>query len=306
MIFKLSRSKRFVGAIVFVAIGLLFLFSIKKVFTAPPPPVVTVYDETGQAKNSYNAGDRFKVKFHIDKPYSGSLNFAQLEQRFAPNVSEVALKSITSKFGSVTPTSSSGSENSWNIKVPYDTNVNYVDITFEGKFSSVGSFDLNSNFDNCSNNTTNNLNNSKITYTKGNSVYEVVSLNAVCINVLKLGNQIIKTTFRGPRTGLNLNNLDVVLAYERTANFEAGDTVVVVNKIIEREKTRTDYKITDLVPSKVTSGISYSFFQGKLLKKSGTTTPAAGVINFFGPGKNEPVLDATVEGENYLVYSYKI
>ncbi len=182
---------------------------------------------------------------------------------------------------------------------------NYLDIKIKTKFTSVGTFDLLTNYIGCESGPLKQISqDSRVEYydPRDGSKYKNLYFKSVCIRVSESSPFIIKTSY-GSDPGEDLINPKG----SRQASFDAGDDVWIVLEIDDSTSGRSDFIIEDKVPESVSGKVEYSFYHGGSKIKTGEASVTDAKLQFSGQNsEGSETIGALAGGKNFIKYKIKI
>lgn len=317
--FKLHHKKeRILTSSVFALalIAILVLGFKLDVFSGYPAPEGRAFDQSMNAKSAFVPEEHgyitikaYRVNISTSSTVPAQMNF-YIKQ---PSGLEIGYDSKTG-MGTIAPAQVTKSDGVLYVPVSINSSETEDNVTLKlsVKFVNAGIYDALSNYTNCESGKTQKLSEiSRVEYIDGSSSSKVQtsSLGPLCIKVSKNSLKIVKTSYLDSAAGVDLKNLSAVLALEKAASFEAGNNVVVVLELDELDNTRSDFKVSDLLPSTVTGKIDYVYISNGVVQNSSLINQTAGSVVFYGttpsPAKS-PVIGSLNKGKNYIIYRYKI
>jgi len=313
------KKKKLITSVIFgvVLIGILVLGFKLNVFSQNPAPEGRVYDQSMNPKSAFLPQEHgfITVKAYRVNISTGSTVPSQMKFYFnQPSGLEIGYESKDG-MGTVTPANVTKTDGV--LLVPVDISSTdagqYVSIKLSVKFINAGVYDALSNYTNCESGKVQALSEtSRVEYINGatSALVQKNTLSPLCIKVVRNSLQIIKTTYLDTSAGIDIKNLAQVQALTRTGNFEAGNKVVVLLEIDELDTSRSDFKISDLVPDTVTGNVDYAFIVNGTVQNSAITkVGGSNTVVFYGgapSAANTPAVGSLSRGKNYLIYRYKI
>lgn len=312
----LHKKDRIITSIIFaiVFVVILVLGFKLNVFSGSPEPEGRTFDSTGLIAKStflpqehgYITIKAYRVNISPSSTVPSQMNF-YIKQ---PSGMEIGYDSKTG-MGIVTAANVTKVDGILYVPVQISSTEtgDYVNLKLVVTYTSAGVFDALSNYTNCDSGQVQKLSEiSRVEYINESSsaLVQKSTLSPLCVKVVRNSLQVIKTTYLDSAAGVDIAKLADVQALAKTANFEAGNKVVVVLEIDELDASRSDFKINDLIPDKASGDINYAYnFSGGVAKNS-ATTKGSGTLVFYGDSTHTPSIGPLIKGKNYIIYRYKI
>lgn len=314
------RNKVIVTAIfAIIFVGILVLGFKLNVFSGSPAPEGRVFEDSQLTipksvflpdEHGFITVKAYRVNISSSSSVPSQMNF-YIKQ---PSGTEVGYDSIAG-MGNVIAANVTKVDDVLFIPVQIssaDTGSN-VNLKLSVTFKNAGVFDALSNYTNCDSGQVQKLSEiSRVEYINGSSsaLVQKSILSPLCVKVVRNSLQIIKTTYLDTAARVDISKLADVQALTKTANFEAGNNVIVVLEIDEQDPSRSDFKITDYIPDTASGNIDYAFIANGAIANSATTKSGGNnSVVFYGgtaPPAHTPAIGSLIRGKNYLIYRYKI
>jgi hypothetical protein len=326
----LHKKNRLITSVIFaIAFVMILVLGFKlDVFSGSPEPEGRTFDSTGTVAKSvfipqehgYITIKAYRVNISSSSTVPSQMNF-YIKQ---PSGLEIG---YDSQIGMGTVNSANVTKVDGILYVPVQIGStetgDSVNLKLAVTYTSAGVFDALSNYTNCDSGQVQKLSEiSRVEYINGSSGASVQksTLSPLCVKVVRNSLQIVKTTYLAKKDAAGQDiNVDIAklsdvmdpAKTDKTANFEAGNKVIVVLEIDELDASRSDFKITDYVPPTASGSIDYFFISANANEAlPSTQIPTIAISNsvvFYGAAAAKPpTVGPLTRGKNYLIYRYKI